>query len=109
MKLRLIAILLAATLSHGAAAQSQWGLGVGAMVSDKGYVDIDRENQLIPIVFYQSEDFYLLGPTFGYKLASFDDFKVNFVGQYRFDGYEADDGDIFVGMQDRSGTLDLGI
>ncbi|MFT4925513.1 MAG: outer membrane protein [Phenylobacterium sp.] len=109
MKLSIMAILLAATISTAASAQSQWGLGVGAIVSDKGYVDIGNESTVIPMVFYQSESFYLLGPKFGYKWLVFDDVNIDLVGQYRFDGYKEDDGDIFQGMEDRSGALDLGL
>jgi outer membrane protein len=112
MKLIILATLLATALSSNALAdsksESKWGLGIGAMVSDKGYVGVGNESQIIPIIFYQSEDFFLLGPTFGYKLASFDDIKINLLGQYRLGGYAEDDGDIFTGMEDRSGALELG-
>jgi outer membrane protein len=90
MKLIILATLLATAMSSNASADSQseskWGLGIGAMVSDKGYVGVGNETRPISIIFYQSEDFFLLGPTLGYKLASFDGIKINLIGQYPLDG-----------------------
>ncbi|WDE08558.1 MipA/OmpV family protein [Thalassomonas viridans] len=109
MKLITYAVLLAAVTSGNVFAESRWGLGLGASTGDKGYVDVGNETNAIPIIYFESENFQLLGPNFGYKLLSFDDLEFSFVGQYRFDGYEEDDGDIFAGMEERSGALDLGL
>lgn len=116
MKLRnykLVGLISATLLTNSAFANEteggKWGVGLGAIASDKGYIDIGTETQAIPVVFYQSENLFLFGPNFGYKVADFQNVSLKAVGQYRFDGYEEDDGDIFQGMEERSGSLDLGI
>lgn len=108
MKSILSTALLTIFTSGTVLAESQWGLGLGGVVSDQGYVDLGTETQLVPVIFYQSEDVYLFGPEFGYKLASYTDLELNLIGKFRFDGFKEDDGDIFKGMKERSGPLDLG-
>lgn len=88
--------------------QSRWGLGIGAIVQDEGYVDIGSQSNPVPIVYYESENLFLLGPTFGYKIFNSENVEFSIAGQYRFDGFEAKDGDTFTDMEDRSGTLDMG-
>lgn len=95
------------------AAESQWGIGIGAMADQQGYVDVDTKTNVIPIISYESENFRINGPQLEYKLAEYKISElgtVNFsaLGKYRFDGYEADDGDIFIGMDERSGAFELG-
>lgn len=87
---------------------SQWGIGIGAIAQDQGYVDISTETNVIPVIYYQSENFQLLGPNFSYQLYQQDDFSFELAGQYRFDGFKPEDGDIFAGMEERKGTFDLG-
>lgn len=101
-------IVFTAITSTNAFAESKWGLGLGAIVSDQGYIGVGNETSVVPIIYYQSENFQLLGPNLSYKLVEFNDLTVNLTGQYRFDGYEEDDSDIFLGMEDRSGSFDLG-
>jgi len=95
------------------AAESQWGLGIGAMAEQQGYVDVDTKTTVIPIISYESENLRISGPQLEYKLTQYKTPElgtVNFsvLGQYRFDGYEADDGDVFIGMDERSGAFELG-
>lgn len=104
-----LSAVTAATTSPRIFAESRWGLGLGAVISDQGYVDIGNEITPVPVIYYQSENFQLLGPNFSYKLTEIDDLAFSFTGQFRFDGYEEDDGDIFLGMDDRSGSFDLGL
>lgn len=88
---------------------SQFGVGIGSIMQDKGYVGVDSDTMVVPIVYYQSDDFYLLGPTFGYKFAKLDNAEFKLTGQVRFGGYDEEDGDIFVGMEEKSITLDVGV
>lgn len=95
------------------AEESQWGIGIGVMADKQGYMDVDTKTTVIPIVSYESEHFRINGPKIEYKLANYEisgfgSLNFSLLGQYRFDGYEADDGDIFKGMDDRSGAFELG-
>ncbi|GLR71557.1 MipA/OmpV family protein [Agaribacter marinus] len=89
--------------------ESRWGLGLGLVISDQGYIDVSNEVTPVPVVYYQTENFQLLGPNFSYKLAEMSDLTLDFVGQLRFDGFEEGDSDTFRGMEDRSGSFDLGL
>lgn len=107
LNLSIYAALLLVTTS-GAHADGRWGVGMGTMVEKQGYLDIDNKTNVIPLFYYESEKLRVLGPTVDYQLATFNDFKFKLSGQYRFDGFESDDGDIFSGMEERSGSVDLG-
>jgi outer membrane protein len=103
------AVLLVSLASYSAIAENKWGVGVGGMVEDQGYVDVGSKTTVIPLVFFESENLRIYGPTFNYNIATFEEIDFSFIGQYRFDGYEADDGDIFEGMDDSTGAFELGI
>ncbi|SFC99058.1 MipA/OmpV family protein [Pseudoalteromonas denitrificans] len=105
-----LCMLLAGEVS---ADESQWGLGIGAMADKQGYAGVNTKTTVIPITSYESENFSINGPQFEYTLGKYTipDFgalKLSLLGQYRFDGYEAEDGDIFNGMDKRSGAFELG-
>lgn len=89
-------------------ADYQWGLGIGGMIENQGYTDIGTETTVIPMIYLQTEKLRIYGPTINYQLASLGDLDFSIAGQYRFDGYDADDGDIFKGMDDRTGTFEIG-
>jgi outer membrane protein len=101
--------LTASTTALAEKPESRWGLGLGAVISDQGYIGVSNEVTPVPVIYYQTENFQLLGPNFSYKLAEINDLAFNFTGQLRFDGFEEDDSDIFLGMEDRSGSFDLGL
>ncbi|WP_282145875.1 MipA/OmpV family protein [Alteromonas stellipolaris] len=98
--------ILAAAPAHS---ESKWGLGIGGVAQDNGYVDLGSEVNLLPVFYYEVGDFYLLGPQFGYEFGSLSNFEFSLVGGIRFDGYEAEDADVFEGMEDRSGSIDIGL
>lgn len=100
--------IVCALFAASAAADTQWGVGLAAISSNEGYVDVSAETNVVPALFIQTENFQLLGPMISYKLFESGDFKMAFKGQYRFDGYEEDDGDIFKGMEERKGAFDVG-
>ena len=109
MKLHKLLPVCFTLFATDAFAEGKWGIGLGAISQDEGYIGIGRETNLVPVIFYQSEDFYILGPRFGYEVGAVGDLEFSLVGQYRFDGYEVADGDIFNGMEDRKGSFDLGV
>lgn len=113
MKSNLLFTLVFGTLTSGAVLaeeqpQSRWGLGLGAIIQDQGYTDIGNESQVVPVLYYESENLEILGPNINYNLYSEGPFDFKLNAQYRFDGFKDDDGDIFIGMEERSGTIDLG-
>lgn len=114
MKLMIYTLLTTTWLASSAYAEeternSLWGLGLATVAGDKGYKDVGITNTTLPFIYYETENFQLLGPTFGYAFSKSEDLKLSFIGQYRLDGYKEDDGDIFDGMESRSDSLDLGL
>lgn len=81
-----------------------WSWGVGAVIQQLGYRGGDTEVSAFPLVSYEGEKLYWRGPELGYRVS--ENFTV--IGNYRFDGYEADDSEFLAGMEDRKGTLELG-
>jgi len=69
---------------------------------------VDNQITVIPIISYESENLRINGPKFGYKLTKYKGLNFSFIGQYRFDGYKASDGDIFKGMATRENAFELG-
>lgn len=102
--------LLAALLLSGAAIaqpdeQQGWGAGLGTVIQQQGYVGASTETMIFPMLSYQGENFYWQGPELGYAVSD----NLSFFGSYRFDGFDEDDSDFFAGMEERKGSLDLGV
>ncbi|MBV1911010.1 MAG: MipA/OmpV family protein [Kangiellaceae bacterium] len=106
--------LSAVIMINNVYAEDKWGIGLGAMSDKQGYIDVDSKVTVIPVISYESENLRINGPKFEYKLAkyklaNYGGIKMSFIGQYRFDGYDEDDGDIFQGMEDREDAFELGL
>lgn len=101
--------LLSLLFAGSALSESKWGIGLGGLVQDNGYIDLGTEVNLLPVIYYESGNFSVLGPQFHYEFADLEGFEFSFVGRLNFGGYEEDDGDIFIGMEERSGSIDLGV
>ena len=86
-----------------------WGVGLGIISEDEGYTELGSDSMAIPILIINYGNFYLLGPKFGYQLYGNDNYTFGLTGNYRLDGYEADDSPYLMGMDDRDGTLDVGV
>lgn len=84
------------------------GIGIGALVEDEGYRDIGTEGDLVPIPYLQTERLRILGPQLTYRLLGDKSNNIGLRLDYRFDGYEASDGDVFRGMDERKSSLALG-
>jgi len=108
-----IGFLVGAQQAHAADKYDEpelsWGVGVGTVIQDQGYTEMDSDGIVIPILIIDYGKFYLQGPKFGYQLYDNDNYSFGFTGNYRLDGYEADDSPYLTGMDDRDGTLDLGV
>ena len=86
-----------------------WGVGLGIVSGDAGYTQMGSDSMAVPIFLINYGKFYLMGPKFGYQLSSNDNYAFGLTGNYRLDGYEAEDSSFLMGMDDRDGTLDLGV
>ena len=84
--------------------------GVGVGMTSRPYTEADDEVGFfpIPIVSYQSERFEFIGKTLEAQLFELDRVAFSAVGDWRFQGYDAEDSPALTGMDDRSGTLELG-
>jgi MipA family protein len=85
-----------------------WGLGIGTLYENEGYVGGSAEAELLPLVFYQGERFRILGPQAEYRLWQGDAWSASLRGEYRFDGYEPDEEALFEGMAERKASLHFG-
>ena len=86
-----------------------WGVGLGIVSEDAGYTEMGSSSMVVPLLLINYGDFYLMGPKFGYQLYGNDNYAFGLTGNYRLEGYEAEDSPYLTGMDDRDGTLDLGV
>jgi outer membrane protein len=86
-----------------------WGVGLGIISEDEGYTELGSDSMAVPIFIVNYGKFYLMGPKFGYQLYGNDNYTFGLTGNYRLDGYEAEDSPYLMGMDDRDGTLDIGV
>ena len=105
----LIFVVLSNLSFHAYAEKFEWGLGIGGIAGGEEYTDVSAEVNILPVVYIKTENFMLLGPRFGYEFASLGGLEITATGQFRLDGFEADDGDIFEGMEDRSEAFEGGL
>ena len=90
---------------------SGWSLGIAAISSQKPFTDIDRDNKVIPLIFYEGKYVEFVGAGIEFNLASLDiseSQQLNFkaITQYSFGGYDEDEADetpILNGMDEREG------
>jgi outer membrane protein len=100
--------------SEKSGSSSSWGLGMGAVSSQQPYTDIDRDSEVIPLIYFENEYVRVFGPTAEIKLPGLDindahqlDFSI--VGEYDSSGYDDDDARILDGMSDRKGGFWAGV
>lgn len=86
-----------------------WGVGLGMISEDEGYTEVGSDSTAVPIFIINYGKFYLMGPKFGYQLYGNNNYTFGLIGNYRLDGYEAEDSPYLKGMDDRDGTLDVGV
>lgn len=92
---------------------STWGLGIGAVSTQKAYKDIDRDNTVLPMIQYENRWLRVFGPGLTVKLPRWDvapGHRVDFglVAKWDGAGYEADDAPILNGMAERKGGIWVG-
>ncbi|WP_377154663.1 MipA/OmpV family protein [Roseateles sp. UC29_93] len=89
---------------------SSWGLGVGAVISQKAYTGYDRKTRALPMISYENRWVKVAGPGLTVKLPSWTinpSQRVDFglVAKLDLSGYEQDDAPILNGMAERKGGL----
>lgn len=95
MKAPLTLLALSLALPGLAAAQeSRWSAGIGVIDSPSPYIGMDRQTNVIPVLGYEGENFYLRGPAAGYYLARDQKWSVSIglqLAPSRLDTDESDD------------------
>lgn len=85
------------------------GLGIGAIISESKYEGIDKETTVIPLIKYNTNDFYIRGIEFGYKQIDTDTFKLNYILAPRLENLDSSDSSYLTGMEDRDMTIETGV
>lgn len=87
----------------------QISLGAGGMFSTTPYRGMDHDLIPLPFLFLEWNRFFIRGPGLGLHLYRSDAFSVDLLGRYRMEIYDADDSNYFRGMDDRDGTVEMGL
>lgn len=85
-----VAALVASTAS-AEEKSSQWGLGLGAVVSDNPYAGRDVRYLPIPLLTYDSPRFFFQGVTVGVHLLDTSALEIDLIAEANFDGVDAKD------------------
>ena len=91
--------------------RTRYSIGAAVLSDKDGYRGIGSETLLLPGVSIQNKWVNLFGPQLDLRLIGSAD-RSWWIGpriEYRFDGYEQDDGAVFRGMASRKGGLFYGI
>jgi outer membrane protein len=92
-----------------ATAKSWNGIGPGLLFDSSPYKGDDDDVMPIPVIFYESKDWYFKGRTAGYKLFGNDCVSLDLIARYRPDGYKSSDSSALSGMSERRTTVDAGV
>ena len=84
------------------------GGGIGIVAEPYMELDDDISFYPVPLLYLDGGRFSITGTTTSARVFKSDRWEVAAMADYRFGGYEADDSPVFVGMEDRNGTLELG-
>ncbi|WP_448211896.1 MipA/OmpV family protein [Colwellia sp. MEBiC06753] len=84
-----------------------YGFGLG--LNQEIYQGFDRRVIPLPILGYRGEKLRVLGPFIGYDLHQLGDFEVAIQAAPRFQGFDENDSDIFIGMKQRKFSVDAGL
>lgn len=87
---------------------SSWGLGIGVASRQQPYTDIDRDNDAIPLIYFENDYVRVFGASAeiklpGLRISDTQRLTFNAVLDYDSSGYEEGDARILDGMDDRDG------
>ncbi len=83
--------------------------GLGVIVVDDGYRDMDAQVFPIPFVMVETERFFVQGPRLGVHLYRNGENRLDLTLTPGFGGFDADDSPYFDGMEDRDMAVFAGI
>lgn len=111
MRLLTCLLFLPLTLFAQPPAQGDFSfdMGVGVLVNDEAYREVDTEVRVIPIVDLRYKRFYIRGINFGYRLFQGDRNQLAVTLRPQFTDLEEDDSPYFVGMEERELAAMLGL
>ncbi len=84
--------------------------GLGILYKDKPYKDYDNDEKtnLVPVILYEGENFFVRGSSLGWKFVDSKDLEFAAVGEYLADGYDSSDSSYLSGMSDRDPSFGVG-
>ncbi|MFN7816046.1 MAG: MipA/OmpV family protein [Burkholderiales bacterium] len=91
--------------------RTRYGIGAAVLIAKEGYRDVGSETRVLPGLSIQNKWVSLYGPQLDLKLLG-NDKRSWWIGpriEYRFDGYEQEDGTVFRGMAKRKGGVFYGV
>lgn len=83
--------------------------GFGLSVSQEIYKGYNTRTIPLPLIGYRGENLTVFGPFISYKVQDFDHVKVSIKLLPRFQGFDEGDSDVFIGMQERKHSIDIGV
>lgn len=86
-----------------------WSVGAGLIAKSQPYKGHDGRYVPIPVIAYTSPRFQFFGPVLNWTFFERAPFSAAVTAIYRFDGYEAEDAEIFEGLEDRKDTVEGGL
>ena len=96
------------TLSNNAKPEKQFSIGIGTVLTNEPYKEIDTKVRVIPFFLYRTRNLSLYGPIMNYSLFNDKSYDLGIIAKARFEGYEEDDSDFLQGMDEREWTFELG-
>src|SRR5688500_15361362 len=88
-----VAVLAAFSVSSASAdeSSSQWGLGLGAVVSDNPYAGRRTRYRPFPLISYDSDRLFFEGITAGVHLLDTSTLEIDLIAEANLDGIDAED------------------
>lgn len=83
--------------------------GFGLSVSQEIYKGYNNRTIPLPLIGYRGENLTVFGPFVSYQVQDFDHVKVSVKLSPRFQGFDEGDSNVFIGMQERKNSIDIGI
>lgn len=91
-----------------------WGIGLGVASTQEPYIDIDRDNTVLPLLHVENRYFRFFGTTLeaklpGLKLSETNKINFGLIGRWDGSGYEASDSWALDGMAERKSGIWAGV
>ena len=83
--------ILTACSASAEESSSQWGLGLGAIVSENPYAGRGTRYTPVPLITYDSERFFFEGIGGGIHLLDTSGLEIDIIAEANFDGFDAED------------------